>query len=84
MYSNFSSSPEYATTVPSSPTRTFAPSCLKRPSAVCLMGAELGFCGSISTIQPKRLGSFLYPSIRASKRFSTSGQRRDGMVVGKP
>ena len=52
--------------------------------AVCLSGAEFGFWGSISTTQPKRLGSFLYPGIRASKRFSTSGQRREGMVVGKP
>ena len=84
MYSNFSSSPEYATTVPSSPTRTLAPSCLKRPMAVCLSGAEFGFWGSISTTQPKRLGSFLYPGMRASKRFSTSGQRREGMVVGNP
>ena len=47
----------YATTWPSRLTTTFAPSCLKRPIAVCFTGVERGSYGSISTIQPKRFGS---------------------------
>jgi hypothetical protein len=36
---------------------TFAPSCLKRPIAVCFTGVEDGSLGSTSTIHPKRFGS---------------------------
>ena len=52
---------------------TLAPSCLKRPSAVCLRGVDLGSNGSISTTQPKRLGSLGFFSLL--KRSSTSLQR---------
>ena len=48
----------YATTWPLRATMTFAPSCLNRPSAVCLRGVECGSYGSTSTIQPNRCASF--------------------------
>ena len=49
---------------------TLAPSCLNRPIAVCFRGVEFGSSGSISTIQPNRLGSFTYPASCALKRGS--------------
>ena len=64
---------------------------LERPSAVRLAGVELGSPGSISTTQPKRLGSFgltarskrgsaLPPRVAAARRRRTapSGRRREG------
>ena len=53
---------------------TFAPSCLKRPIAVCLRGVEVGSCGSISTMYPKRLGSLTKSGLCALKRGSYLSQ----------
>ena len=65
----------YAATRPSFATAIVAPSCLNRPSAVCLRGTDRGSYGSISTIQPNRLASFgFFPR---SNRSSTRSQRRE-------
>ena len=47
----------YTTNRPSRASWHQAPSCFMRPSAVRLIGVLLGTKGSISTTQPKRLGS---------------------------
>ena len=47
----------FRATCPLLPTMVLAPSCWKRPSEVRLRGIDVGSCGSISTIQPKRKGS---------------------------
>ena len=52
---------------------TVAPSCAARPSAVRFTGTDFGSKGSISTIQPNRLGSF--GCLTASNRSSNSYQR---------
>ena len=60
--------------------RMEAPSCFKRPSAVCLTGVEVGSSGSTSTIQKKRFGSFRVPGVERSKRSWTLPQPVPGLV----
>ena len=68
-----------ATARPSREMTTLAPSCLKRPSIVCLRGVEVGSVGSTSTIHPKRCGSF--GSSSRLKRGSTLLQPRPAPPV---
>ena len=82
MYSKRSSSPEYATTRPSSAILIAAPSCLNRPRGVCLIGFACGSCGSISTTQPKRFGSF--GSRVTSQRLSNRSHLRVLAAPEKP
>ena len=55
---------------PSVPRLSAAHSRLKRPKAVRLTGWLAGSKGSISTTQPKRLGSLRLPAALRSKRAS--------------
>jgi hypothetical protein len=57
MYSKRASSPDVDHGAAVRVVATQAPSCAARPSAVRLTGVLLGSIGSISTTQPKRLGS---------------------------